>query len=492
MGGGTAKKDVDTTSQATPTGSWVDGTIRDLGLEQVRDVSSIVDFLELVLNNVYSGIIVCDRDCRIVFMNQVYAELLETDRKKAVGKRIEEYFPRSRLSLVIASGEPELGRRCSLKTESVLLVNRIPLKSQGRVIGIILQTIFRDYKDFTDLAARLNLLEDQVKCQRRALDSVLSPRYSFDSIIGESKAIEEAKRLSKKYARTDSPVLILGPTGTGKELFAHAVHTAGERSAGPFVCLNCAGIPRELLESDLFGYEPGAFTGARKGGKPGRIELAHQGTLYLDEIGELPVNAQAKLLRVLEHKLLDKVGGVKPFPVDFRLVAATNRDLLEMISKGEFRDDLYYRLNTMTVTIPPLSRRAEDIPTLIRHFLSSAGKSHVQVTEEALGILKSYTWPGNVRELKNVIDRALSLTERDIIDVPHLPRELLGLIHRVDRLSESPDSLLADELANCEKNVLDRALSHTGGNMSKAAKLLGISRSTLYEKCRRHGVEPRQ
>ena len=492
MGGGTAKENMDETSQTKPAESWIDGTIRDLGSEQVKDVSSIVDFLELVLDNVYSGIIVCDRDCRIVFMNQVYAELLKTDRRKAVGKRIEEYFPRSRLSHVIASGQPELGRRCSLKTESVLLVNRIPLKSQGRVIGIILQTIFRDYKDFTDLARRLNLLEDQVKYQKRALDTALSPLYSFESIIGESKAIEEAKRISKKYARTDSPVLILGPTGTGKELFAHAVHSAGQRSAGPFVCLNCAGIPRELLESELFGYEPGAFTGARKAGKPGQIELAHRGTLYLDEIGELPMNAQAKLLRVLEQKVLDKVGGVKPVPVDFRLVAATNRDLGEMISKGEFRDDLYYRLNTMTVNIPPLSQRVEDIPILIRHFLSSAGRPDVQITEEALGILKDCSWPGNVRELKNVIDRALSLTENDIIEVMHLPRELLGLTYRIDQLSGEPDSLLADELAHCEKTVLTRALAHTGGNMSKTAKMLGISRSTLYEKCRRHGVKTSQ
>lgn len=455
-----------------------------------EEVLSVVDFLGLVLDNVYSGIIVCDTDCRIIFMNQVYADLLKVDRKQVVGRQIKEYFPYSRLSEALAGGKPELGQKCSLKTEAVLLVNRIPLQSKGKTVGIILQTIFRDYKDFTDLVTKLNLLEREVRYQKRALESVLSPKYNFDSIIGTSQEIREAKTLAERFAQTDSPVLLLGTTGTGKELFAHSIHAASTRSSGPFVCLNCAAVPKDLLESELFGYEPGAFTGARKEGKPGQIELANGGTLYLDEIGELPLNAQAKLLRVVENKVVRKLGAVKAHEVDFRLVAATNRDLREMMSRGEFRDDFYYRLSTMILRLPSLSQRAEDIPTLVQHLLANAGKSAFTVTSEAMAALVNYEWPGNVRELKSVIDRALSLADGSTLDVEHLSPEVLGLSCATHPLSGHPDSSLAEELARFERTVLARAMKLTAGNMSKTAKILGISRSTLYEKCRKHHLVP--
>lgn len=467
---------------------WAGKALHDFVCRYMGEAGTLVDFLGLILDKVYNGIIVCDRNCRIVFMNQVYADLLKTDREKALGKPIQEYFPRSRLGSVMETGRPELGQRCSLKTETDLLVNRIPLVHEGRVAGVILQTIFRDYKSFTDLIGKLNLLEHEVRHQRRALDTVLSPKYSIESIIGRSKPIEEAKVLAMRYARTDAPVLILGATGTGKELFAHAVHSGSLRNRGPFVCLNCAGIPKDLLESELFGYESGAFTGARKEGKPGQIEIAHQGTLYLDEIGELPLSAQAKLLRVLENKVLTRVGAVKPKTVDFRLIAATNRNLSEMMARGDFREDLYYRLNAMTVSIPHLSERTDDLPILVRHFLAGSDKSHIQLTDEAMSLLKAYKWPGNVRELKNVIDRALSLADGDTIEPGHLPFELPTEAGRDEGLSENPYTPLAEELARCEKRTIIRTLNRTKGNMSKTAKILGVSRSTLYEKCRRHGI----
>ena len=340
-----------------------------------EEVRNLVEFLGLVLDNVYSGIIVCDINCRIVFMNQVYADLLKVDRNQAVGKHIKDYFPNSRLSRALATGTPELGQRCSLKTDAVLLVNRIPLQSDGKTVGIILQTIFKDYKDFTDLVTKLNLLEREVKFQKRALESVLSARFTFDSIIGESKAIKEIKALALRFAQTDSPVLILGDTGTGKELFAHSIHASSNRSAGPFVCLNCAAVPKDLLESELFGYVAGAFTGASKEGKTGQIELAKGGTLYLDEIGELPLNAQAKLLRVVENKVLRKLGAVKSDEVDFRLVAATNRDLRDMMSRGEFREDFYYRLSTMILRVPTLTQRVSDIRMLVGHHPQNCGQT---------------------------------------------------------------------------------------------------------------------
>jgi len=456
--------------------------------QEISELKYLVDSLELILNNVYSGIIFCDKECNILFMNQVYAELLGIDRNKAVGKPITEFFPQSRLPYVLKTGEPELGQRCSLKGEIPFLVNRIPIKRRGETIGIILHTIFKDYAKFKDLVARLNLLETKVSYYKRELKSLLSARHTFADIRGQSKIIVEAKKISAKYAETDAPVLLLGATGTGKELFAHAIHMESKRERGPFVCVNCAAIPKDLLESELFGYAPGAFTGAQQKGKAGKIELAHKGTLFLDEMGDLPLNAQAKLLRVLEGKMLERLGDLKSIEVDFRLIAATNKDLRGMISRNEFREELFYRLNTMTVHIPALSETRDDIPLLVSHFLESAGKPGIHYTANAMDILQRYSWPGNIRELKNVVERAVSLIDGNVIDVEHLPSEIVTLPHRNLRTSDSPNTLLSEQLFRCEYNILMEALKLTKGNMAKTARFLGISRSTLYEKCKKHNL----
>jgi len=457
-------------------------------LSGAADLGDLVDFLSLVLDNVYSGIIVCDSDCRIVFMNRVYGDLLGTDPKAAVGDYLDKYFPHTRMPQVLSTGRSELAQRCSLKTDMPMLVNRIPLRVKDQVVGVILQTIFRDYTAMTDLISRLQGLESEVKYYKKGLNRLLSPLYSFKSIMGSSPLLAGVKAVAAKYARTEAPVLITGATGTGKEMFAHAVHGASPRSSGPFVCVNCAAIPRELLESELFGYESGAFTGASRKGKVGQIQLAHLGTLFLDEIGELSPKAQATLLRVLETKMLERLGGVKQVAVDFRLVAATNRDLREMMSRGEFRDDLYYRLNTMAVEIPPLSQRGEDIPLLVRHFLVALDHPETEVSPQAMEALQNYPWPGNVRELKNVIERAVSLSEGRMVDLEHLPREIIKAPSDEPQVCENPDSPLSEQVACFEKRVLEHALALNQGNMTKTAKMLGVSRSTLYEKCRRYDL----
>ncbi len=450
------------------------------------DMVSLVEAFKHILDRVYSGIIFCDKDSKILFMNRFYASLLKTDRNKAIGKHIREYFPASRLPVVIETGQAELGKKCSLRTNLALLVNRVPVERNGETIGVVLQTSFRDFTEINDVMTRLNLLEKEVNYYKQGLDSILSATYSFDSIVGANSRLVEAKKTAEKYARTDSPVLILGATGTGKELFAHAVHRASGRKNRPFVCVNCAAIPRELLESELFGYAPGAFTGAKKGGKSGKIEMAHGGTLFLDEIGDLPLNAQAKLLRVLETKKIERVGGVKASSVDFRLVAATNKGLREMIHRNEFREDVFYRLNTLTIEIPALSERTDDIPALVHFFLKSSGNAQLQVSDAVLRMLKGYSWPGNVRELRNVVMRAVSLIEDHHFDVEHLPMEIVRF--QSEGSDPSPDDIgsLSSELKRYEKKVLSQALRLSRGNMTKTAKLLGISRSTLYEKCRVH------
>ncbi len=466
----------------------IDSLEEIVGTSEFDDIDSLVDFFSLILDNVYSGIIVCNLDCRIVFMNKVYADLLRVDPKAAIGHSLNKYFPHTRMPQIIQSGRTELGQRCSLNTELPMLVNRIPLKTKGKLVGVILQTVFRDYKAMTDLMSRFKALESEAKQYKKGLERVLRPLYDMDSIIGKSKVIRDLKELVFKYAQTDSPVFITGPTGTGKEMLAHAVHTASSRTSGPFVCVNCAAIPRDLLESELFGYTSGAFTGAKREGKVGQIQLAHMGTLFLDEIGELSVDAQVKLLRVLETKLLDRLGGTRPMPVDFRLVAATNRDLREMMRHGKFRDDLYYRLSTMSVEIPSLNKRTGDIDLLVKHFLSVLDRSETQVSPEARKVLNTYNWPGNVRQLRNVIERAVSLAEKGVIEPEHLPAEIDQDCIDSDRLYGFSDTSLADEMARFEKALLERALSMNNGVMSKTAKKLNISRSTLYEKCRKHGV----
>jgi transcriptional regulator with PAS, ATPase and Fis domain len=455
----------------------------------VGELEDLISVLALIMENVYSGVIVCDQDCRILYINKFYAALLKTEKEKAVGKHIKEFFPASRVPVVLESGESELKRKCSLRADLDLLINRIPLKRHGQTIGVVLQTTFKNFTEINDLMARLDLLEKEVNYYKRGLDSFLSATCTFDSIIGVSRRISEAKRTAEKYAKTDASVLILGATGTGKELFAHAVHMASFRRNGPFVCVNCAAIPKELLESELFGYESGAFTGARRRGKAGKIELAQRGTLFLDEIGDIPLNAQAKLLRVLENGEVEKVGGLKRVKVDFRLVAATNRDLKDMLARGQFREDLFYRLNTMTVEVPPLSERVEDIRNLIRHFLASRGKPTLHVTEDAMRTLECYPWPGNVRELENAVERAISLAEGESIDVEHLPHQITNFNHgRGGVTTSSAVRTLSMALARHEKQILSQALDSTKGNMSRAAKILGIARSTLYEKCKQHDL----
>ncbi len=453
----------------------------------IGNVEGLVDIFQVVFDNVYSGVILCDKNSRILYMNKFYADLLGTSPEDAVGLHIKKFFPSSRLPGVLESGRMELGKRCSLRSDLDLLVNRIPIVSNGEAVGVILQTVFKNYAEIQELVTRMSQLERKVNYYKRGLDSVLTATYNFDSIIGRSPRLLEAKAMAAKYAETDGSVLILGATGTGKELFAHAVHMSSPRRQGAFVCVNCAAIPKELIESELFGYETGAFTGAKPKGKSGKIELSDGGTLFLDEIGDLPLSAQAKLLRVLETKEIEKLGGLKRVKIDFRLVAATNKDLRSMISCAEFREDLFYRLNTMGVEIPPLAERPEDIPILISHFLYAMGRPLMRISDKAMRLLETYSWPGNVRELKNAIQRAVSLADGMIIRRAHLPYEEIRYFDS-NRRTQGPVKGLSKEVGLFEKNVIRDVLSRAGGNMSRTARLLGISRSTLYEKCRTYDI----
>jgi len=299
-------------------------------------------------------------------------------------------------------------------------------------------------------------------------------------------------------AKSNASVLITGESGTGKEVVAHYIHQNSSRSGGPFIQVNCASIPRELFESELFGYEGGAFTGARAQGKPGKFELANGGTILLDEIGEMPRPMQAKLLRVLQERTVDRLGGTRPIPADFRLIAATNRDLQEMVRKGDFRMDLFYRINILSIHAPSLRDIRGDIPLLAAHLVGllneEMGWGASAISPEAMEELKNYDWPGNVRELRNVIERAMIIAKERVIRPEDLPDRIRGGAGAVPAPTDHGGSARTGNLrlilAETERQVILETLRKTGGNKVKAAKMLGIHRTSLYQKMRAHGMNP--
>lgn len=329
----------------------------------------------------------------------------------------------------------------------------------------------------------LNRAMEQVQLKKRVaqLEQQVGKRYGFENIIGSSASINEAIALAKKVAPTDATVLLLGETGTGKEVFAQAIHNGSKRATQPFLPLNCSAFTKDLLESELFGHKAGAFTGAMKD-KKGLIEEAHNGTLFLDEIGEMHIDLQSKLLRVLETNEFIKVGDTKPTRVNVRIIAATNRGLQDEVDAGRFREDLYYRLNVFTIHLPSLNNRKEDIPALAKHYLSLfAAKTNARITgmsKDFIDHLKRHSWKGNIRELKNVMERSVILADGTELTVENLPLDL----QQAAPVSDGSNTLSAFSLASVEKLHIQRVLNHTKGNKTEAAKLLNIGLTTLYRK----------
>lgn len=317
----------------------------------------------------------------------------------------------------------------------------------------------------------------QLQWRIKQLEEQVRQRYSFDNIIGQSQAIRQAIELARKVAATDTTVLLTGETGTGKEVFAQAIHQESPRRLGPFVAINCGALSKEILESELFGHRAGSFTGASRDQK-GLFAEAHKGTLFLDEIGEMPLDLQAKLLRVLETREFTRVGDTKPTPVDVRILAATNRSLEQEANNGQFRLDLYYRLSVFSIELPTLHNRREDIPLLAdqfaRHDSAKIGKKPLNLSPLFLDVLTRYTWKGNIRELKNVIERAVILSDGPTLLPEHLPLDVQSAANLINRP--------AFELATVEKKHIAQILHFTHGNKTETARLLGIGLSTLYRK----------
>ena len=460
--------------------------------------------LEEVLAGAGEWMVVVDANGIVTMISEEYAEFNGTTVADAVGKHVTQVIENTRMHVVAKTGVAEIGERMTIHGRA-LIVNRIPLKDGDRVIGAYGRVVFKTVEQLRELASKMNLLESKVKYYEEELTHLRGARYTFGSIVGTGAAITAAKEEAERASRTDSTVLLRGETGTGKELFAHAIHAAGSRRAGPFIKLNCAAVPAELLESELFGYEEGAFTGARRGGKPGKFELAAGGTLFLDEIGDMPLPMQAKLLRVLQEKEVDRLGGTGSRRLDLRLIAATGRNLEEMVGQGTFRADLYYRVNVIPIRIPPLREHPEDLGAIAEAFLArlsaDTGEPKRRLSAELLEILRAHPWPGNVRELQNGLERAVAMSPREVLRPEHFPAHLLRFAHGARKEATPgtavadgeeawarPPGSLASVKAEAERSAILSALAAVGGNRTRAAELLRIHRVKLHEKIKRYGI----
>ena len=426
-----------------------------------------------IVNSVSDGLLMIDAAGIVTHINPVGARILNLNPADAIGKyfgSLVDFKPKILEALETGQGyidkeffiETKRGTLHFVKT-AVILRDKF-----GRVEGVI--DIFREIK-------RIRNLVNQMVGARA--------QFSFEDIIGSSPAILECIKLAKIAANGMANALIQGESGTGKELIAQAIHTSSNRSEGPFVAINCGAIPRNLVESELFGYEAGAFTGAAGGGRPGKFELAHGGTIFLDEIGEMPLDIQVKLLRVLQEKRITRVGGQRYIDIDVRVVAATNRDLAQEVREGNFRHDLYYRLNVLPIMVPPLRERRGDIIGLVQFLLQKMcrqlGVPLKNFSPETLAALIEYDWPGNVRELENVIERAVNICTDQEIGLEYLPRTL-------HEKPAQPALLPEVSLREMERRLIEEALQKTSGNISNAAKLLGIGRNTLYSKLKEYEI----
>jgi PAS domain S-box-containing protein len=433
---------------------------------------------EKIFNSIGSGLIVTDENGAIMIFNKAAESITGINMDQAIGKKIQEVMSDIKIADVLKTGKEEMNKKLKIGT-NVVLTNITPIYTGTKIEGAVI--VFYDFP-------QIEYLENELKRDRK-LDK------AFDIIIGNSGKLKDALTIASKAAETDSTVLIRGESGTGKELVANAIHYASKRKDKPFIRVNCAAIPVTLLESELFGHERGAFTGAVTQ-KIGKFELADGGTIFLDEIGDIPPEIQVKLLRVIQEKEFERVGGIKTIKVDVRIIAATNKDLEKAIKEGTFREDLYYRLNVIPVILPPLRERRGDIPLLVEHFIEKLNKklnkNVKKVTKKAMQALIYYDWPGNIRELENIIERCITLSDTDYIDYEDLPQYIRNGTTTVSDddiiyLGENSELLTMEEY---EYKIIKAAIQRYK-SFNKAGKVLGLTHKTIAAKARKFGLVDR-
>jgi transcriptional regulator with PAS, ATPase and Fis domain len=470
-----------------------------------RDAQSILELAARSMFELFSsvsqGMFLVDRSGRIVWVNEGYKRFLPalgfSSADQFVGHLVDDVVPNTQMRRVLETGQPILIDLLTNRA-GTFVVSRIPLRDDatGELIGAIGIVLF-DHPETTlqPLIHKFANLQRDLDDARRELASRRRHKYTLASFVGSSPAAVEVKRHARRAALSSSPVLLLGETGTGKELLAHAIHAASARASGPLVSVNIAAVPDTLLEAEFFGVAPGAYTGADRRGRDGKFKLADGGTLFLDEIGDMPPSLQPKLLRALQEGEIEPLGSNKVVPFDARVIAATSRDLAALVREGKFREDLYYRLNVLPIRVPPLRERRADIPGLVEVLAEDIGlRSGVahELGGDAIALLSGQAWRGNIRELRNVLEQAAMRSDSSRIGVPQLEEVLResGLKQIAPPMAPQPGPVvrqgtlrpLHEQVAEVERQAIEAALAATSGNKLAAARLLGISRAKLYER----------
>lgn len=448
-----------------------------------------MEILDEFIEKAYEGLIIIDREGKIVKFK--YERLLDIKEEDVIGKHVTDVIENTRLHIVLKTGTPEIGDIQKIKGHDVV-TSRIPIIRSGEVVGAVGTILFKDVQEVKHLSDHLEKMKAHVKKVNKELKRLNLAKYSFEQILTADPQMVMLIHTAKMAAETNSSVYIEGASGTGKEYFAHAIHEASYRRYAPFIRINCASIPKDLFESELFGYEPGAFTGASTHGRIGKFELANGGTIFLDELSAMPLEMQVKLLRVIEEREIERIGGNQSIQLDVRIISASNENLYDLTATGQFRHDLYYRLNVVGLKLPPLKERQRDVALLTHHFLSQFAKDKpIEITKQALNALEAYSWPGNVRELRNVIESALALIQSNVLTIRELPENisLYGSAHGSKGYAFASDGLdLKVKLDQLERQMIEEALYQSGDCKTKAAQMLGIHRTALYKKMHKLGI----
>jgi transcriptional regulator with PAS, ATPase and Fis domain len=458
--------------------------LQDPVLLQQKAMQSMFDCFDALCE----GTLIVDQLARVVWINDRYAARLHLDPAKAIGQEVEAIIPNSLMRQVVVTGQPILIDILEA-ADQTFVVMRMPIRDEnGAVAGAVGFALFSHYESLKPLFDRFSKLQTELARAHKKLAEARRTKYTFSSFIGDSPATMEVKRLARRAAQLQAPVLLHGETGTGKELLAHAIHAGGPRAEKPFVSVNMAAIPENLMEAEFFGVVPGAYTGADRRPRPGKFELAHGGTLFLDEIGDLPLPLQSKLLRVLQEHECEPLGSNRVIPVDVRILAATSRDLEAMVEAGSFRKDLFYRLNVLNIPLPSLRERKGDLELLCEHLLEKSvlenGSFARELSPGAVDILRGHDWPGNVRELRNALERAVMNTDQVRLEAS----DFKGLVKGAREGSSIPDAPTLDAssytqaMADAERKILEAALSAAQGRVVEAARRLGMGRATFYKR----------
>ncbi len=464
----------------------------DAVLRFFANVDFAYDIVEHILTDPFEALNIVDADERLVFMSPVHEKYMGLKTGEGEGKPVQEVIENTRLHEVVRTGIAEVGQVQQFKNFQ-RIVSRYPIRKDGEVVGAIGRIMFKGPEQLESLSRRINQLEAEVAKYKEETARRQQDNEILATIVGESAAVRELRAEIRKIAPLDIPVLIQGESGTGKELVVQALHRLSGRAKGPLVAVNAAALPESLVESELFGYAPGSFTGADRKGRKGKFELADNGTLFLDEIGDMPLEVQAKLLRVLQDKNVERIGDTRSRPVDFRLCCATNHDLEAFVENEKFRLDLFYRVSPISICVPSLADRLEDIPLLVSYFLKQLseqyGKPAPGVVPDVYDYLMAQRWPGNIRQLQHEVERAFHFAEGgriEVADFGHSAPQVgnnplpVGRVHVYDATAEG--TTLKDQLERVEDRLIAEAMERNKGNKKRVAEQLGISRSYLYKK----------